>query len=242
MAHRALPKVLFATFFIALQIVFPASSFAQPSDAEVAAHIARLLGEEFRPEIITVRVKESLAYAEMKGATMSRIRVDTMRLEALLTNRDQALEDDVDSLSKLIGFSRGEMVLLERDVNAYFTGHEKRGFSDLTFDFKPEGFRAEGIFSATFLFTIKIRLAATGVLSLGSDGVYLDKLKVFTENIEQPEVLTNQILARVNPLIEWTQIPFKVEFKEIGMDDEGARMTGRPNNFEGGSVAVWQRP
>ena len=242
------PTSKFRAVFFSLALAFCAvlcmasCSRAMPSDMEVAEHIARLLGEEFKPEIITVTVKESRAYAEMKGATMSKIRIDTMKLDALLTNRDQKLEDDVDSLPNLIGFSRGELVLAERDLNAYFGEYEKRGFSNLKFDFKPEGFRAEGVFSATFLFTIKIRLAATGILSLGSDGVYLDKLKVYTENIQQPEMLTDQILSRVNPLIEWTQIPFKVEFKEIVMDGEAARMTGYPKPIEGGSTAVWQRP
>ena len=233
-------KIAILTMFFAfcLATFLPGLSHAEVSDLEMARHIATLLGEKFSPESVTVTVRESRAYAEMKGAVLSKIRIDTMRLDALLTNRDQPLSDDVDSLASLIGYSRGELVLLERDVNAYFDNNNTRGFSNLTFDFKPEGFRAEGVFSATFLFTIRIRLAATGILALASDGVYLEDVKIYTESIKQPDMLTNQVLSRVNPLIEWSDIPFKVEFKEISMDDEAVRMTGNPQPLEGASY-VW---
>ncbi|MDL2263468.1 DUF2993 domain-containing protein [Synergistaceae bacterium OttesenSCG-928-I11] len=237
--RRGKIAVLAAFFAFCLATFLSSPLHAEVSDLEMARHIASLLGEKFSPESVTVTVRESRAYAEMKGAVLSRIRIDTMRLDALLTNRDQPLSDDVDSLASLIGYSRGELVLLERDVNAYFDDNDTRGFSNLVFDFKPEGFRADGVFSATFLFTLRIRLAATGVLGLGSDGVYLENVKIYTESIKQPDMLTNQVLSRVNPLIEWSDIPFKVEFKEIAMDDEAARMTGDPQPLEG-ATHVWR--
>jgi hypothetical protein len=189
---------------------------------------------------VTVTVRESRAFAEMRGAVLSRIRIDTMRLDALLTNLDQPLSEDAESLASLIGYSRGEIVLLERDVNDYFSANDTRGFSNLVFNFKPGGFRAEGIFSATFLFTIRIRLAAAGILSLGSDGVYLDDVNIYTEGVKQPDMLTNQVLSRVNPLIEWSSIPFKVQFREISMDDDAARMTGYPKPLEGAAY-IWEK-
>lgn len=214
---------------------------AQPTDAEVAAHMARLLGEEFEPDSVTVTVKESAAYAEMRGAEVSNIRIDTMRLEALLTGRDKPLTNDARALASLIGFSRGEILLTEKDVNAYFAGNDIRGFSNLKFDFSPKGFRAEGLFSADFIFTLRIRLAAEGVLALKPDGVHLDKVAIYVERMKQPELLTKQIIARVNPLLEWSDIPFKVEFKTISMDENAARMTGNPKKFPGGSTAEWKK-
>lgn len=212
------------------------------SDMEVASHIARMLGQGFHPESVEVTVKDSRAYAVMRGATLSKIRIDTMRLDALLTHLDAPLDgNDVKSLSKLIGYSKGELVLLERDVNAYFDANETRGFSKLVFDFKPTGFRADGVFTAEFLFTLRIRLAATGVLALHTDGVYLDDVAIFVEKVKQPAALTRQIVERVNPLIEWSDIPFKVEFKKITMDEDAARMTGYPEPFEDGARAEWTR-
>ena len=213
--------------------ISPSVASAEMTDMEMATHIANLLGEKFAPESVTVSVKESRAYAEMKGAVLSKIHIDTMKLDALITGRDQPASDDVDSLASLIGYSRGEIILLERDVNAYFDNNDTKGFSGLRFKFSPKGFRADGVFSFTLLITMRIRLAAEGVLALETGGVYLDQVKIFAENMKQPDLLTRQVLERVNPLLEWSDIPFKVEFKSVSMDDEKAVMTGYPQVVEG---------
>ena len=155
-------------------------------DSVVANHVADLLYDKFKPEGLFVTVRDSRAYAEMKGAVISDIRIDTMRLDALLVNLDKPLVNDVDSLASLIGFSRGELVLAEKDVNDFFKKNDTKGFSKLVFDFTPKGFLAKGIFSADFIVTFRIRLAATGFLALKSDGVHLDKTSIFVENIKQP--------------------------------------------------------
>ncbi|MDR1885782.1 MAG: DUF2993 domain-containing protein [Synergistaceae bacterium] len=229
-----------AGLLILCSVALAPPSEAAIDDAGMALHIAGLLGTRFSPESLFVTVKESRAYAEMKGAVLDKIRVDTMKLDVLLTREGAQLSDDVNSLASLIGYSKGEIVLLEDDVNAYFGNNDTRGFSNLTFDFKPEAFRADGIFTASFLFTLRIRLSATGILSLGSDGVYLDDVRIYVEKIRQPEALTNQVLSRVNPLIAWGDIPFKVEFKTVTMDDKSAVMTGYPVTVEGGATAVWE--
>lgn len=234
-------KRFFAAAFTLLLFALPCCAAPAPTDKEMAAHMAKLLGGEFSPDNLTVTVKDSHAYAEMTGAIVSGIRIDTMRLEAVITGRQNPLVDDVDALASLIGYSRGEIVLTEKDVNAYFAVNEKSGFSKLTFDFTPSGFRASGIFSADFIVKLRIRLAAEGVLALKGDGVYLDKVSIFVEKLKQPASLTNQIVARVNPLIEWRSIPFKVEFRKITMDETSARMTGNPRKFEGGSTASWKK-
>jgi hypothetical protein len=233
-------QIAMAVFFSAMlsQPVSPAH--AGTSDPEMAKHIAYLLGEKFSPDSLSVTVKESRAYAEMKGVMLSGIRIDSMRLSALLTNKDAALSDDVDSLASLIGYSRGELVLLEADVNAYFDENEQSGFSKLSFDFSPAGFTANGIFSAEFLFTLRIRLKAKGVLELKHDGVYLGGVAIYVENIKQPDALTKQIVSRVNPLLEFSDIPFKVEFDTITMSDSSAEMSGAPEKITGGSTAVWK--
>jgi hypothetical protein len=218
---------------------FPPSSWAGSGDEEMARRIADLLGTKFSPEYILVTVKDSQAYAEMKGAVLSGIRIDAMKLDALLIGGDVRPNGDVNSLSSLIGYSKGELILLEKDVNSYFDNNDTKGFSNLVFDFKQDGFTANGIFTATFIFSIRIRLTASGVLALKSDGVYLDDVNIFVENIRQPETLTKQVTSRVNPLIEWSDIPFKVDFKTVSMSEDSAVMTGYPMNLEGGATAVW---
>lgn len=236
MAH--FKYVLAAALFVLAIMFFPAPS--QASDYDTAKHIATLLGEEFKPEYISVTVKESKAYAEMRGSVMSGIRIEMMRLDALITGSTEDLSGDVDSLADLIGYSKGELVMLEKDVNDYFAKNDTKGFSNLSFDFTEEGFKANGLLSLQMIFTINIRLAATGKLALTSDGVILDDVAIYAENFKQPEILTNEVTRRVNPLISWSSIPFKVEFKEVTMDDTSAKMTGYPEEITGDSF-TWRR-
>lgn len=235
-------KRFFATTLVLLFFALPCFAAPMPTDKAMAAHMAKLLGDEFSPDNLTVTVKDSHAYAEMNGATVSGIRIDTMRLEALITGREKPLVDDVDALASLIGFSKGEIILTEKDVNGYFADNENSGFSKLVFDFTPKGFHAAGIFSADFIVKFRIRLAAEGVLALKPGGVYLENVSIFVEKVKQPAVLTDRIVSRVNPLLEWSSIPFKVEFRELSMNETSARMTGNPSKFEGGSTVSWKKP
>jgi hypothetical protein len=226
-------------FIIAVCLISGLPDIADSSDRKMADTLVNLLGEKFSPESLEVTVNGSSAYAEMRGVVLSGIRIDTMKLDALLVNADQVEGKDVKFLASLIGYSKGELILLERDVNAYFDSNDTRGFSNLVFNFTPDGFRADGIFTASMLITFRIRLAALGRLALKSDGVNLDDVSIYVENVKQPSALTNHILSRVNPLIEWDSIPFKVTFKEIRMDEDSAVMTGYPERVTGGATSVW---
>ncbi|GHV27366.1 hypothetical protein FACS1894167_02260 [Synergistales bacterium] len=211
------------------------------SDEVVARKVASLLGKEFTPERITVTVLDSRLYAEMTGGVISDIRIDSMKIEALISNRESVLSDDAEALASLIGYSKGEMVMLEKDVNEYFAKNESGGFSKLVFDFLPGSFKAEGLFSADFLFKLRIRLAANGTLGLASDGINLSGVAIFIEGVKQPSFITEQIVSGVNPLIAWRDIPFKVEFKTVTIEDTRAVMSGNPKKFPGGSTAVWKK-
>ena len=212
------------------------------TNQSIAEDIAKLLGEKFNPESVSVTVLDSHAYAEMHGAILSKIRIDSMRLEAVLNDVPKSVSGDANSLARYIALSKGEIVLAEKDVNAYFAKNEKGGFSKLAFDFTDKGFKASGKYTGTFLITITIRLDAEGLLALKPDGVYLDNVSIFVEKIRQPQTLTDQIIKRVNPLVEFKEIPFPVTFKKITMNETEAKMTGFPQKFKGGVTAVWTRP
>ncbi|MDR1651552.1 MAG: DUF2993 domain-containing protein [Synergistaceae bacterium] len=212
------------------------------SDDEMARHLAMRLGDEFEPESLFVTVSDSRAYAEARGVYLSGVRLDTLKLEAILGTYDLPEEDGgVEALASLIAYSWGEVVLLEEDINRYFKAHETRGFSGLNVKFSESGFRAEGIFSASFLFTLRMRLQATGTFALKPDGVYIADADIFVEGLRQPGFLVSQVMERANPLIEWSEIPFKITFKEIYLDDSSATMTGGPQSFREGASAVWEK-
>lgn len=210
---------------------------------ELAEGIGKMLLNKFEPEAISVSMSSggSFAWAEAHGARIEEVRVDSLKMRALLKAVPKDFDfSDVDSLAKLILSSQGEAVLLEKDINDYFaTGVDTRGFSDLTFDFFPEGYVATGIFSGKFIIPIRIRLKAKGTLALRNDGIYLDKTSIYVEEIKQPKNLTNMIVGRVNPLLPFSKIPFPVDFKEVVITDDRLVATSGPEPFEGDVTWSW---
>jgi hypothetical protein len=233
-------KVILAVFLISVVLfgVMPSQGFSA-TDAEMALALAEKLGLEFEPESLSVRVEGIRGFAEARGLFLSGVRIDRLQIEAILTGSHVPEDGDIDSLASLIGYSWGEIELLATDINDYFKSHDTRGFSNLEVRFDPNGFRAQGVFTKSLIFTFRIMLAATGNFGLRPDGVYIEDAAIYVENLRQPGFLVNEIMERANPLIEWSEIPFRVVFKEISMTERSAIMTGGPRDFEGGVVAVW---
>jgi hypothetical protein len=229
-----------AVFFISLGAAMWHSECSALTNGEMARTLAQKLGAEFAPEYLLVKVLDSHAYAEARGVYLSGVRIDSLKIEAMLTSNEAPDGDDIEALASLIGYSWGEVVLRAEDINKYFAKYEARGFSNLMVNFSPAGFRVEGIFTTSLLFTLRVRLSATGNLALKSDGVYIDDAAIYIENHKQPEFIKDQALKRANPLITWSEIPFKIVFKNIDMTDTSAIMSGNPRDFDGGETAVWE--
>ena len=215
---------------------------AGPDPKALAEEIARELGKKFRPDQLTVTTDGSTAYVEARGAWIDKIRIDSLRLEATLKPERTPVSGDADALAGLIASSVGELTLLEKDVNGYFAKNEESGFTGLHFDFTPSGFQAKGVYSATFLFTFRIRLAATGVLALRPEGIILDQVAMFVEGLKQPDSFTARVVSSVNPLLEFRDIPFPVTFKRLTMTEAEVTLTGGPKRLDQGATAVWKRP
>jgi hypothetical protein len=164
--------------------------------------------------------------------------VDTLKIEAMLASSDIP-EGDAESLASIISYSWGEVTLLASDVNDYFREHESRGFSDLKVEFSPDGFRASGVFTASLLFTFRIKLAASGKFGLRPDGVYIEDAMVYVQNVKQPGFLVEEMMKRANPLLEWSEIPFRVVFKTIALTERSVTMSGAPRDFGGGASLRW---
>lgn len=229
-----------------LILLFSAAAFAA-DDAGRAREMGEMLVKLFAPETIAVTISEggNFAWVEAKGAIIDKMRIEDLKLRAMIKNTDEPIDtSDSYALAKLIMMSKGELTLLEKDVNNIFQkdGIETKGFSHLAFDFKPKGFTAEGMFTAKFLFTIKIRLRAQGVLVLETDGIYIDDMAIFTEGVPTPDGLLKMVSDRINPLLSFSKIPFPVEFKDIKMTDTAVILTGYPDKFKGGTTWTWKKP
>jgi len=218
---------------------------ARADQYNLPQEMGEMLEELFSPESIEVTISDggNFAWIEAKGAIIDKMRVESLKLRAMIETTGGSVRGvDKYDLAKMIMMSQGELTLLEKDVNILFAGVERdsRGFSDLSFNFTPDGFTARGVFTAQLLFTIKIRLQADGVLALRPDGIYVENIKIFTQGVQTPDGLVSMVSDRINPLLSFEKIPFPVEFKEIKMTNEAAVLTGYPKPFEGGRTWNWQ--
>jgi hypothetical protein len=208
------------------------------TDFEMASALAEKLGDEFNPESLSVKVLGNRAYAEAGGVFLSGVRVDTLKIEAMLSSYEVP-EGDAESLASIIGYSWGEVTLLASDINDYFRKNEARGFSGLEVGLSPEGFRVSGLFTASLLFTFRIKIAAAGKFGLRPDGVYIEDAMVYVQNVRQPGFLVKEMMESANPLLEWGEIPFRVVFRTIAMTERSATMSGNPRDFGGGVPVRW---
>ncbi|MDO5115737.1 MAG: DUF2993 domain-containing protein [Synergistaceae bacterium] len=233
-----------AAFTAAAALLSASAAFASPGEYAAAERIGTALMEELTPESISVTVAPGgdVAWIDCAGASMSGIRIESLRLEAELKELPRGEEEGAE-LMKMISGSRGEMTLLERDVNAYFAGErEIRGFTGLKFDFTPKGYSAEGNFEADLsIVTINLALNAQGRLGLREDGVYLEDTVIYAEGLRQPEAVTSLVTDRVNPLLSFDKIPFPVEFTKLTMSDGDLLLTGSPGRSGQGERWSWKR-
>lgn len=238
-------KTIFTLAVLCVLLLSFAAGEAVAQDSKKARDMGLRLIELFSPESITVTMSDggSFAWVEAKGAIIDKIRIEDLKLRAMIKNTGEKFDmKDKDALAKQILMSQGELTLLEKDVNKLFTGEiETKGFSDLVFDFKPDGFTANGVFTTQFLFTIKIRLRAQGKLALQPDGIYIEDVKIYTEGVSTPDGIVKMVKDRINPLLSFDKIPFPTEFKEVIMTEDAAILTGSPQRFEGGTSWQWQK-
>ena len=235
------------TLFI-LSFLFISCVLSMPVNAAQQNLLSETIGKnilaEFLPESAAVTVKDLTAWIEINGGTIDGIRIEKMRLLSVM-QKDYSPDTSAGSssyLAQMIRSSKGEVVLAEKDVNDYFKNNENPdGFSELHFDFEEDGFTASGKFRAKFIVDIELPISAKGVLGLRNDGVYLENTIIKIEGISQPEVLTNMILSKLNPLLEFKDIPFPVTFEKILMTEKAAIMTGEPKEFKGGETWKWEK-
>jgi hypothetical protein len=183
----------------------------------------------------------------MTGGVIDGIRIEKMKLlaelEETIVPNENGSESSKSSLAKMIRSSKGEVVLAEKDVNDYFKKNENPdGFSNLQFDFTPAGFTATGNFITKIIIDLDLPIFAKGILGLHDNGVYLDKTSITVKGINQPDALTNLLLSKINPLLEFKDIPFPVAFEKIKMTEKAAVMTGEPREFKGGVRWEWNKP
>ena len=231
--------LLFASFF-----VFPSISNAE---VRIEEEVGKLLIKEFNPEKLTVQATAggSFLYAKANGITIDGVRIDSVSMYAMMkeTPKDVAQEGKY-KLADLIYYSRGEIVFLEKDFSDYTSKETEdiKGFKDLKCDFSSEGIKVSGVYTATFLFTLNIRLEAHSKLEFNDKGLCLKDTTLYVSGIRQPKYITNQLLKQINPLIEKNRIPFPVRMTDIIYGNDRVVITGNPKPLKNADVWNYKRP
>ena len=156
---------------------------------------------------------------------------------------DENDENHKYKLADMIHYSRGEVVLLEKDFREYTSKEMEdiKGFKNLECDFSKNGIRVSGSYVATFLFTFNIRMEVLSKLSFDERGLSLTDTTLFVAGVKQPEYLTSQLLQRINPLIERERIPFPVRISKIDFKDDRIVITGNPEPLKDSNVWNYSR-
>ena len=203
------------------------------ADERVEETVGKLLVREFNPESIFVQATNggSFLYAKATGIMLEGVRIESISISAMMKGMpDKQHTQDKYGLADMIYMSRGEIVLLTKDVNDYFkrTMDDIKGFKNLTCNFSKDGFKISGVYTAKFIFTFNIKLSAIGRLGIKEDGLHVVDTNFYIDGVKQPEMITKRLLQEINPLIKKKKIPFPIAFKEINMNGERVVITGNP--------------
>jgi hypothetical protein len=237
---RCLRLLIFFVVIAAFH-VFPSVSGAEE---RIEEKVGKLLVNEFDPERITVQATGggSFLYAKATGIVIEGVRIESVSLYAMMkeppTDIKEDNKDNKYKLADLIYYSKGEVVVLEKDFADYTSKEieDIKGFKNLECDFSKNGIRVSGSYTATFLFTFNIRMEVLSKLAFNDRGLCLTDTTLYVAGVKQPEYITAQLIGRINPLIEREKIPFPVRITNINFADDRIVITGNPKPLKDANV------
>ena len=233
-----------ALLFAAAAVLMPGASSA---DMRIEEEVGHFLVKEFDPESIVVQATNggSFLYAKATGIVIEGVRIDSISMSAMMKEPPKNVaRQDPYKLADLIYMSWGEVIIKENDIADYCRKEVEdiKGFTDLKCDFTPDGIHLSGIYTAKFLFTFKIRLAAVTKVAFDDSGLYLTNAKFFINGVKQPDAMTDGLLKEINPLIKREKIPFPVRITKIYTTDDKIVLTGNPKKFTTDNVWKYTKP
>ncbi|MDD4159491.1 MAG: hypothetical protein PHO18_00925 [Synergistaceae bacterium] len=241
-----LQRFLISLLIIAVFCVFPSISSAE---VRIEEKVGKLLVNEFDPERITVQATGggSFLYAKATGIVIEGVRIESVSLYAMMkeppNNISEYDKDRKYKLADLIHYSRGEVVLLEKDFKDYARKEieDIKGFKNLDCDFSKNGIRVSGAYTATFLFKFNIRMEVLSKLAFNDSGLNLTDTTLYVAGVKQPEYITSQLIERINPLIAKEKIPFPDRITSINFTDDRIVITGDPKPLKDAKVWTYSR-
>ncbi len=230
---------LFAALAILL-IALPAAAQAPATDDGRAALLKAALEKKFSPQSMDVLLEGGpdakgfvkRAVVRAKGAVIDKLRVDTLVMEAsdLQFNAPEEWETKLEV--KSAGDTRSRGVILEKDINAAMKESVKgdNKWKSIRMDLSPERIKAVGVYETHFIFKLHLVVKLTGKLDASPDGkqIFIRDYKLNVSGFSMPQGLTDDVIDKVQPIIDFRKSVFPVSVKKIVMDDTSISFVSDP--------------
>ncbi len=240
---RTLPllAVAFMAGLFLLAGAYPAGAQGVPVSSEGRAALLRAaLERKFSPESMEVRLEGGpdaggfvkKAVVRAKGAVIDRLRVESLVMEAadLQFNPPEEWEKKLEV--KSAGETRSRGVILEKDINAAMTASLKgdKRWKSIRMDLSPRQIKAVGVYETYFIFKLHLVVKLTGILAASPDGkqIFIRDYKLNVSGLTMPEGLTQDVIEKVQPIIDFRESVFPVSVKKIVMDDTSIAFVSDP--------------
>ncbi len=213
---------------------------APQSEADRAALLKAALEKKFSPQSMEVRLEGGpdakgfvkKAAVRAKGAVIDKLRVESLVMEAsdLQFNPPEEWEKHLEV--KSAGDTRSRGVILETDINAAMKESVKgdRKWKSIRMDLSPTQIKAVGVYETHFLFKLHLVVKLTGKLAASPDGkqIFIRDYKLNVSGLTMPQGLTEDVIEKVQPIIDFRESVFPVSVKKIVMDETSISFVSDP--------------
>ena len=224
--------ILAVSAFFFLAPALPAASQGVPlTDEGRAALLRAALEKKFSPQSMDVHfeggpdakgfVKKAVVRAG--GAVIDKLRVDSLVMEASNVQFNPPEDWERKLEVKSSGETRTRGVILEKDINEALAKSVKKDpkWQSMRMDLSPEKIKAVGVYETHFLFKFHLVVKLTGKLAASPDGkqIFIRDYKLNVSGLTMPQGLTEDVIEKVQPIIDFRESPFPVSVKKVVMDD-----------------------
>jgi len=236
-----LGAILALAALFSLATALPAAAQGAPQTEEGRAALLKfVLERKFNPQSLDVRLEGGpdekgfvkKAVVRAKGAVIDRLRVDTLVMEASDLQFNSPEEWSAKLEVKSAGETRSRGVILEKDINAAMTASLKgdKRWKSIRMDLSPERIKAVGVYETYFIFKLHLVVKLTGILAASPDGkqIFIRDYKLNVSGLTMPEGLTQDVIEKVQPIIDFRESVFPVSVKKIVMDDTSISFVSDP--------------
>ena len=248
-----LGAILALAALFSLAPALPAEAQGAPQTEEGRAALLKfVLERKFNPQSMDVRLEGGpdakgfvkKAVVRAKGAVIDKLRVDTLVMEASDLQFNSPEEWSARLEVKSAGETRSRGVILEKDINAAMAesvkGDEK--WKSIRMDLSPRQIKAVGVYETYFIFKLHLVAKLTGVLAASPDGkqIFIRDYKLNVSGLTMPQGLVEDVIEKVQPIIDFRESVFPVSVKKIVMDDTSISFVSDPPPSE--DVSAKKKP